>query len=124
MKDIKIDENNWTQAKGYKKQILASSEDFDSEGVLSQVVVITPGSVVEPHYHKSTYEYYYVMQGDVAFTINGETRRLKAGDMMMTVPDDIHKVENDSDKDFMVLVFKSNYVKDDTYWADKKNGPQ
>jgi quercetin dioxygenase-like cupin family protein len=59
------------------------------------------------------------MQGDVVFTINGETRRLKTGDMMMTEPDDIHKVANDSNEDFMVLVFKSNYVKDDTYWAKK-----
>ncbi|HEQ98356.1 MAG TPA: cupin domain-containing protein [candidate division Zixibacteria bacterium] len=118
MKNIEIKDDKWINAEGYKKQILASSEDFDSEGVLAQVVVIGPGSVVRPHYHKSTYEYYYVMQGDVAFTINGEIRRLKAGEMMMTEPNDIHKVENDSDEDFMVLVFKSNYVKNDTYWAE------
>lgn len=120
MIDIRLDDDKWIQAKGYRKQILADSIKFDTEGALAQVVEIKPGHVVESHYHKKTYEFYYVMHGDVAFSINGEARRLKEGDMMMTEPNDIHRVENDSNKDFQVLVFKTNAGKDDTFWEEEK----
>jgi len=120
MIEIKLTEDKWIQSKGYKKQILADSKKFDADGALVQVVEIKPGHVVESHYHKQTYEFYYVMRGDVAFTINGQTRRLREGDMMMTEPNDVHRVENDSGEDFRVLVFKTNAAPDDTHWEENK----
>lgn len=120
MIDIKLTGDRWIQSKGYRKQILADSNDFDTEGVLAQVVEIKPGHVVESHYHKKTYEFYYVLQGDVAFTINGRIRRLKEGDMMMTEPNDVHRVENDGRSDFQVLVFKTNATAGDTYWKENE----
>jgi quercetin dioxygenase-like cupin family protein len=118
MKEIRIEEKNWIIAQGYKKQILASEEVFKTEGVLAQVVIIGPGNTVEPHYHKQTYEFYYVISGFCNITINGNELELREGDMMMTEPGDMHSVHNGGDNDFAVLVFKSNAHKDDTFWQD------
>jgi quercetin dioxygenase-like cupin family protein len=120
MIDIKLADDKWIESKGYRKQILADSSKFDSEGALAQVVEIKPGHVVQSHYHKRTYEFYYVLAGDVAFTINGGTRRLREGEMMMTEPNDVHRVENDGEKAFQVLVFKTNAEPHDTYWQENK----
>lgn len=116
MKEIQIDGKNWIIAQGYKKQILASEEVFKTEGVLAQVVVIGPGNTVEPHYHKQTYEFYYVISGFCKITINRAERELRTGDMMMTEPGDVHSVHNGGDEDFVMLVFKSNARRDDTFW--------
>ncbi len=116
MKNIKVDPSKWISGKGYKKQILASPDDLDSGGTLAQIVEIEAGSVVEDHYHKETYEFYHVIEGEVTFEINGEVTKLKQGDMMITEPGDVHSVRNESERLFRILVFKTNVVEDDIYW--------
>lgn len=116
MKEIRIDEKNWIIAQGYKKQILASEDVFKSAGVLAQVVIIGPQETVAPHYHNHTYEFYYVISGSCQININDLKRDLRAGDMMLTEPGDVHSVHNGGDNDFVVLVFKSNSRKQDTFW--------
>ncbi len=116
MKEIRIDEKNWLIARGYKKQILASEDIFKSAGVLAQVVVIGPHETVAPHYHDHTYEFYYVISGSCKIIINDLERELRKGDMMLTEPGDVHSVHNSGVDDFVVLVFKSNARKEDTFW--------
>jgi quercetin dioxygenase-like cupin family protein len=118
MKEIRLDEKNWIIARGYKKQILASEDVFKAAGVLAQVVVIGPQETVEPHYHKETYEFYYVISGFCKIRISENERELRAGEMMLTEPGDIHSVYNGGVDDFVVLVFKSNARKDDTFWQN------
>jgi len=121
MKEIQIKDENWIVGKAYKKQILADDTDFQSTGNLAQVVVIEPGSTVKPHYHKHTFEFYYVMEGRCKITIGNSVSELGWGDMMLTEPGDVHSVFNCTDSDFVVLVFKSNAKKDDTYWLEDDN---
>lgn len=118
MKAIEIKADDWIEGKGYKKQILASPDELECEGCLAQVVEIKPGAHVAPHYHEKTYEYYYVISGEVTFTINQSQRVLRSGDMMVTEPNDVHSVKNASSQDFRILVFKTNSFPEDTVWLD------
>jgi quercetin dioxygenase-like cupin family protein len=45
--------------------------------------------------------------------------RLSVGDMLLTEPDDVHKLINDSAEEFRLLVFKTNATAEDTYWSDE-----
>jgi quercetin dioxygenase-like cupin family protein len=119
MKSIEISDNSWIDGKGYRKQVLASPEELNSEGNLAQVVEIEPGSFVAPHYHNYTYEFYYVIEGQVSFTINDHKQVLKTGAMMITEPKDIHSVRNESQSLFRILVFKTNARPDDTVWLEE-----
>jgi quercetin dioxygenase-like cupin family protein len=80
------------------------------------MVVMAPHTTIEDHYHKTSREFYYVLQGTCLLTINHETLRLSVGDMLLTEPDDVHKLINDGDEEFKLLVFKTNATSDDTYW--------
>jgi quercetin dioxygenase-like cupin family protein len=118
MKTIEINENKWIIATGYRKNILASSDDLGAENTLVQLVIIESGNVVKPHYHNITREFYYITMGTAEFTINDIAYKSTVGDMMITEPGDIHSVKNDSSSDFKILVFKTNASKDDTIWLD------
>jgi len=116
MKKIDVTAQNWVEAPGYKKQLLLSEKELRCNGTRVQMVVIPPHSTIENHYHKTSREFYYVLQGGCLLTINNETLRLSVGDMLLTEPDDVHKLINDSDKEFKLLVFKTNATEQDTYW--------
>ena len=116
MKKINVTAQNWVEAPGYKKQLLLSEKELRCNGTRVQMVVIPPHSTIENHYHKTSREFYYVLQGGCLLTINNETLRLSVGDMLLTEPDDVHKLINDSDKEFKLLVFKTNATEQDTYW--------
>ena len=119
MKTFNVAAQNWVEAPGYKKQLLLSEKELQCEGTRVQMVVMPPHSIIQDHYHQTSREFYYVMQGECLLTINDETLRLTAGDMLLTEPDDIHRLVNDGDEEFKLLVFKTNATEQDTYWADE-----
>jgi len=119
MKKINITAENWVDAPGYKKQLLLSEQELQCDGTQVQMVVMAPHTTIEDHYHKTSREFYYVLQGECLLTINNETLRLSAGDMLLTEPDDVHKLINNGNKEFKLLVFKTNATSDDTYWSNE-----
>lgn len=42
--------------------------------------------VIEPHVHQNSYEIQYFMEGDVRCTVNGQTRTLESGDIILIPP--------------------------------------
>ena len=117
MKKIELDKNNWTQAKGYLKNVLLTGDDLRSEGTLVQVVIIPPRSEISDHYHKTSREFYFVLDGESTIEVNDTERVLRRGDMLLTEPGDVHRLRNDNEKEFKLLVFKTKVGKDDTFWV-------
>ncbi len=117
MKRFKINDSRWISSEGYRKVKFAAEDDLKQKGALVQIVEIAAGDRVAQHYHKSSFEYLYVISGACDFEINGETIPLKEGDMLLTEPGDKHSVHNRGEVPFRVLVFKTNAVPDDTYWS-------
>jgi quercetin dioxygenase-like cupin family protein len=118
MKKIKVSAQDWVEAPGYKKQLLLSDKELQCGGTRVQMVVMAPHTTIKDHYHKTSREFYYVVQGACLLTINKQTYRLTPGDMLLTEPGEIHKLINDGDEEFKLLVFKTNTNSKDTYWLD------
>ena len=117
MKKINVTTQNWVEAPGYKKQLLLSEKELACDGTLVQRVVMPPHSIIEDHYHQTSREFYYVVQGECTLTVNNEMLQLTPGDMLLTEPGDIHKLVNDGNEEFKLLVFKTNATDQDTYWT-------
>jgi mannose-6-phosphate isomerase-like protein (cupin superfamily) len=57
-------------------------------------LVIPPGASTGPHLHREVAEFYYVMNGDGAATVSGETAQIHAGDAIPIQLNDVHSYEN------------------------------
>jgi mannose-6-phosphate isomerase-like protein (cupin superfamily) len=57
-------------------------------------LVLPPGASTGPHLHREVAEFYYVMNGDGAVTVSGETAPIHAGDAIPIQLNDVHSVEN------------------------------
>ena len=120
MKFIQLQDREPVQAKGYTKHILLDAEDLQSNGARVQIVTIQPGDTIADHYHRTTREFYIVLQGRCQLTVNGETVVLRRDDMLLMEPGDTHKLVNHGTIPFVLLVFKTNAEKD-TFWASSEN---
>jgi mannose-6-phosphate isomerase-like protein (cupin superfamily) len=105
----------WTELEGYKKRILAGESEL-GQGNLVQVVRIGPGQEVRPHYHRQQTEFFYILKGRALLSIAENKFEAKAGDTYLCRPKDIHRVKNEGTEDFELIVFKTNWSKDDSYW--------
>lgn len=59
---------------------------------------------VPPHFHKSHSETFYVLDGQVEWTVSGETRVLKPGDAVHIPPNTVHSVRVVGGQDMHMLM--------------------
>jgi quercetin dioxygenase-like cupin family protein len=62
-----------------------------------------PGYDIFRHYHKEHAEVFYLISGQLEWTVGKETRRLGAGDLLYIPPNTIHSVHVVGDKDAHLL---------------------
>jgi len=117
---IRLDEAGWVNGRGYRKQVVADTAVLAAPGAFVQVVEIAPGETIPDHSHRTSREVYAVLNGRCHLIVNGESRRLEAGDMLLMEPGDIHRLHNDGDEPFRLLVFKTSATDEDTFWADQE----
>lgn len=91
-------------------------EDELGKGSLIQEVKIKAGEKAESHYYEKQKEVFYFLTDNGYFVINGEKIDVNVGDILMVEPGDKHKTINNSDKDFIYLCFKINFVENDLIW--------
>lgn len=88
----------------------------DSEGHLSLIESDwTPEFQVRPHYHKAHHETFYIVSGQVEWTIGGQTRLMKAGDLVHIPPNTIHAVKVVGDEPMHSLMFFQPGGYEETY---------
>jgi mannose-6-phosphate isomerase-like protein (cupin superfamily) len=63
-----------------------------------------PGTASQEHYHTEAEEVYYVLSGRGRIRVNGETRDIGPGDVVVIVPNQRHKVWQDGEGDLVLLV--------------------
>lgn len=64
-----------------------------------------PGPV--PHHHKKYTESFYVVEGEVDFTVDGKISKLTSGGLAMIPPRSVHAFKNSSNEPAKMLVFMS-----------------
>ena len=75
-----------------------------------------PHTSIEPHYHKKTCEIFYIRDGSGVLKLNNKEFRCKPDDFFLCEPGDMHEFMNDTDDDFVILIFKTNEEDEDIYW--------
>ncbi len=106
---------DWIQGEGYKKRVLAGESELGG-GNLVQIVRIGPGQQVKPHYHGQQTEFFYILKGRALLSIAGVEHDAKPGDTYICRPKDTHWVKNEGAEDFELIVLKTNWKDDDSYW--------
>lgn len=116
MKLIKSNTKEWLKKTGYSKKIYLDENDLNIKGGLVQKMKIQPGETVNSHYHKEQTEVFYFLNNNGYFIINDKKVTVEKDDVLTIDPRDKHIAINESNKDFLYIVFKYNYNEDDIYW--------
>ncbi|TKJ29009.1 MAG: carbohydrate-binding protein [Chloroflexi bacterium B3_Chlor] len=107
------------QEKDYSREIIFSTEDFEEEGHLLQVVTIPPRTKQRLHLHREQTEVFYILEGEGLISISGSEFLAGPGDAFICSPGDTHSLWNQSDEDLKVVVFKiSKPAENDTAWLE------
>jgi quercetin dioxygenase-like cupin family protein len=99
----KADEGRTVAVVGDVYRFLATGEDTHGKYALWEAIV-PPGGGPPPHVHSREEEGFYVLEGEIAFTIDGKKQVATAG-MFANMPVGMpHSFRNESDKPAKMLI--------------------
>jgi len=81
-----------------------SKEEFFTKWAFIDYLMLPPKTSVGLHEHGKDEEMYIILKGEGTMTVDGEVRKVKKGDMILTHPGSTHGCKNDSDRDLIILV--------------------
>jgi quercetin dioxygenase-like cupin family protein len=116
MKIKKLENLTWKKRYSYIKNIAFTEKDLQCVGTKFQIVTFLPHTSIKPHYHKKTTEIFYTRSGRGILKLNHQKFLCSPDDFFLCEPGDIHEFINDTNKEFTVLIFKTNEIKKDVYW--------
>jgi len=61
------------------------------------------GAATERHYHRKSEEFYYILEGQGAMEIDGETRPVRPGDAVLIPPGAWHQISANQDQPVRLL---------------------
>ena len=77
---------------------------FETRQMFCDIYCLEPGQEQKVHAHAGATKFYYVIEGEALVTIGDETRRLEAGGLAWSAPDEPHGVSNGSKERLILLV--------------------
>ena len=63
-----------------------------------------PGTASQEHFHTEAEEVYFVIEGQGGIRVDGETRSIGPGDVVVITPGERHKVWQEGEGDLVLLV--------------------
>src|SRR5215467_16201988 len=84
-------------------RFLATGEDTNGKYALFEAVV-SPGGGPPPHVHSREEEGFYVLEGEITFTVNGERVVATAGTFANMPVGTPHSFKNESDRPARMLI--------------------
>ncbi|MFZ6031021.1 MAG: cupin domain-containing protein [Chloroflexota bacterium] len=82
------------------------ADDFDTRLRFVIYCELKPGTSIGYHQHGENEEVYVVLSGRGMMTVNGETREVGPGDVILNKPRWSHGLSNHADEDLKILVFE------------------
>jgi uncharacterized cupin superfamily protein len=79
-------------------------EVFFSNWAYVDHLVVPPGASLGKHVHAGVEEFFYVIQGEGSTAVNAETEKIRAGDAVPVLLNDVHSFENTSSQDLEFLI--------------------
>lgn len=89
-----------------------------------------PGMAVPPHFHAEHTEVFYIVSGQVEWTVGGETQVLGPGDLVYIPADTVHSVTVVGDKDVQSLMlynpggYEYYWRREQQYTPDERKEPE
>ena len=89
-----------------------------------------PGFYAPPHYHKRHAELFYIVSGEVEWTIAGVTKTMRKGDLVLIPPNTVHSVHAKGPGDLhMIMVqnpggYEDRYAVEAKYTAEQLKRPE
>ena len=77
---------------------------FETAQMFCDVYCLEPGQAQKVHAHRGATKFYYVIEGEGAFTVGDATRTLGPGGVAWSEPGEVHGVENRGDVQLVLLV--------------------
>ena len=77
---------------------------------------LTAGGSTQRHYHRASEEIYFLLEGEGTLELDGESRRVVAGDAILIAPGAWHQIVAVSELRFLCCCAPP-YSHDDTYFA-------
>lgn len=109
----------WQGRFAHQKAILFTEDDFASKGTKFQVIKISPGGEIKPHYHQVRTEVFLVLQGSGTIILGDEKLQCVVNDSMICKPPSVHAFINNGTEDFVLAVFRTNDPGDsDMLWVE------
>ncbi|MDE2026392.1 MAG: cupin domain-containing protein [Patescibacteria group bacterium] len=121
MKYRKATEGQESVKKDYSKKLIFSLKDMSEyPGHALQTVTIPPHTKQRNHFHMQQTEVAYILSGTATYVVNDISHSVSAGDVIVDEPNETHYIVNETDKPFIILVFKINMPSDsdDTTWLE------
>ena len=110
----------WQERFDYVKNVTFNEDDFKTKGSKFQIVKFPAGKQVDPHFHKTKVEVFYVVKGQGIIKINDQEFRCQPDDFFLIERGDVHQIINDTDEDFIMLVFRTNEIQEDLHWQNEE----
>jgi quercetin dioxygenase-like cupin family protein len=110
------------QKKDYSKTLLLSLDELGKyPGHAIQTVTIPPHTKQRKHMHHIQTEVAYILSGHATYYVNDIPHEMSPGDIIVDEPKESHFIDNNSDENFALVVFKINMPKnsDDTTWLER-----
>jgi mannose-6-phosphate isomerase-like protein (cupin superfamily) len=79
---------------GPHMRLLLSPSNSAASAMSCAEATLVPGALFREHYHLLAEEMYYILQGTGEVFIQGETKRVKAGDVVLIPPGHRHRILN------------------------------
>ncbi len=105
--------------------------NFDTEGRFSlQDEIWAPDMNVPPHFHAKHSEVFYVVSGQVEWTVNGETHVMGAGDTVFIPPSTPHAVKTVGGKEAHLLMlyepggYEDDAIRESLFTAEQRKDPK
>ncbi len=83
-------------------------EESKGHGRVFSKLVLPPGCSIAPHRHNGEFEAFYVLEGTATVTDGDHVYTVLEGGMNLCQDGDVHGVENQTDKDLVLLALIMN----------------
>ncbi|MFH1650364.1 MAG: cupin domain-containing protein [Candidatus Woesearchaeota archaeon] len=117
MKNASLDKLEWHDRFTYVKNVPFDEKDLNCKGARFQIVKFLPHTKIEPHYHLKTHEIFYIQSGHGMLKLNNKEFKCAPNDFFLCQPGDVHEFVNDTNKEFVILIFKTNESSEDIMWT-------
>jgi quercetin dioxygenase-like cupin family protein len=85
---------------------LFKGSEFNTNIRFMNYTILPPGTTIGIHKHKDDEELYIILEGNGTMTVDGETRAVSAGDVIVNKPFGTHGLSNNSNEDLKILVME------------------